>query len=152
MKFSGLLLAALLPMCACNSATSSKSVVDSDSDSVATELPAPEPEENSVVVELTDNNLPVPVSLPAVIDCWAPWCGPCMKFKPTYHEVAQEYIDKADFFAANVDENSSATKLLDNLKVEGIPTVVILYPGGDEKHFTGLMSADEFRQFLNENL
>lgn len=121
-----------------------------ETEAVATqEAPAPK---GDVVVELTDNNMPVAVSLPAVVDCWASWCGPCMRFKPTYHEVAKEYTAKADFFAANVDDNQNAAELLSKLGISNIPTVVILYPDGKTASKTGLMTPDEFRQWLNENL
>lgn len=32
---------------------------------------------------------------PVVIDCWATWCGPCVRMSPIIDELAEEFGDKA---------------------------------------------------------
>ena len=41
----------------------------------------------------------------ALIDCWAPWCGPCVVISPIVEELAKEYAGKVLFGKLNVDEN-----------------------------------------------
>jgi len=40
-----------------------------------------------------------------VVDCWAPWCGPCQVVAPIIEELARQYAGKVLFGKLNVDEN-----------------------------------------------
>ena len=40
-----------------------------------------------------------------VVDCWAPWCGPCQVVTPIIEELARQYAGKVLFGKLNVDEN-----------------------------------------------
>ena len=62
----------------------------------------------SKVVEITDQNFEEEVlrsDLPAEVDFWAPWCGPCMMVSPIYDKLAEEYDGRFKFCKMNVDEN-----------------------------------------------
>jgi thioredoxin len=67
-------------------------------------------------------------SLPVVVDFWAPWCGPCRQVKPILEKLAREYTGRVDFWEVNADESQ---ELLHELKVYGIPTLVV-YRNGKE--------------------
>jgi len=43
--------------------------------------------------------------LPVLVDCWAPWCQPCLMVSPIVEEVAEEYHGKVKFYKLNVDES-----------------------------------------------
>lgn len=40
-----------------------------------------------------------------VIDCWAPWCGPCRMLTPTIEALAKDHKGKVVFGKLNTDEN-----------------------------------------------
>lgn len=108
-----------------------------------------QPAEHGVVKVLTNSDKAEATDKPLVIDFSATWCGPCQRFKPTFHQVAEEYAAKATFATADVDE---CTDLSTKYKIESIPFVLILNPDGSSASQTGLMTEKEFKTFLDKNL
>ena len=56
-----------------------------------------------------------------VIDFWAPWCGPCQQFSPTFEAAAEKYTEMK-FFKVNTDEEQEIAQAL---KIRSIPTLMI---------------------------
>lgn len=61
-----------------------------------------------------------------VVDCWATWCGPCVRMSPIIDEVAEEFGDKAIIGKYNVDEN---TDLSAEYRIMSIPTILFFKEG-----------------------
>lgn len=70
-----------------------------------------------------------------VIDCWAPWCGPCRMLSPIIEELAVEYMDEVTFGKLNVDENF---KIAEKYNISAIPTLLFFRNG---KHIDTLIGA-----------
>ena len=62
----------------------------------------------------------------AVVDCWATWCGPCVRMSPIIDEVAEEFGDKAVIGKYNVDENSDLSA---EYRIMSIPTILFFKDG-----------------------
>ncbi len=61
----------------------------------------------------------------AILDFWAPWCGPCKMFAPIFEKVAGEYPDIL-FGKINTDEEQ---ELAGSFRIQSIPTVAIMREG-----------------------
>ncbi len=55
-----------------------------------------------------------------VVDFWAPWCGPCVNFAPTFQQFADSHKDVV-FVKVNVDNNQ---ELSTQYSVSSIPYIV----------------------------
>jgi thioredoxin 1 len=61
-----------------------------------------------------------------VVDCWAPWCGPCRMVAPTIEELSRDYVGKILFGKLNVDENREVSAQYD---IMSIPTLLVFKNG-----------------------
>ena len=60
------------------------------------------------ILEVTDENFDseiVNADIPAVVDFWAEWCGPCKMVGPVVEELAKEYEGKIKVAKMDVDQN-----------------------------------------------
>ena len=81
-----------------------------------------------------------------VLDFWAPWCGPCREFTPSFETVSSEFED-VEFVKINVDK---AEKIAQKFNVLGIPTLFCVKNGEIVSSKTGVLSKDEFKKWVEE--
>jgi len=61
-----------------------------------------------------------------VVDCWAPWCGPCHMVAPIIEELARDYAGKILFGKLDVDENPATAM---QYQIMSIPTLLVFNHG-----------------------
>ena len=61
-----------------------------------------------------------------VVDCWAPWCGPCQMVAPVIKELARDYAGKILFGKLNVDKNQEVST---QYGIMSIPTLLVFKNG-----------------------
>lgn len=71
----------------------------------------------------------------AVVDCWAPWCGPCRMLAPVLDGLAQELAGRVAFGKLNTDENPGTAM---RYQVASIPTLLVF---ARSKHVDTLIGA-----------
>ncbi|WP_104698094.1 MULTISPECIES: thioredoxin [unclassified Helicobacter] len=62
----------------------------------------------------------------AVVDFWAPWCGPCRMLAPVIDELANEYDGKVAICKVNTDEQD---ELSAKYGIRSIPTILFMKDG-----------------------
>jgi thioredoxin 1 len=81
-----------------------------------------------------------------VIDCWAPWCGPCRMVGPVIDELAKEMQGKIVFGKLNVDENPVTSG---KHQIMSIPTLLVFKNGALIDRLVGAMPKDALKQKLD---
>lgn len=61
-----------------------------------------------------------------VVDCWAPWCGPCRIVGPVVDELAREMAGRVAFAKLNVDHNPRVSNAF---AIQSIPTLLVFKRG-----------------------
>ncbi len=86
---------------------------------------------------------------PALVDFWAPWCGPCQRIAPIIDELAKEYKGRVKVAKINVDESR---KVATDLGVMSIPTLILFKGGQIVDKIVGLVPKDRLKEFVNKAL
>lgn len=87
--------------------------------------------------------------IPVIVDCWAPWCGPCKSFGPTFEQAAKKLEPKARFAKMNTEQEQS---LATRFRIQSIPTLLIFKKGKEVARQAGAMSASQFESWLAPHL
>ena len=85
----------------------------------------------------------------AVVDFWAPWCGPCRNFAPIFEDVAQERSGKVRFVKVNTE---AERELSSRFGIRSIPTIMIFKNGQVVDMLNGAVPKAPFDSWLNESL
>jgi thioredoxin 1 len=87
--------------------------------------------------------------LPAVVDFWAPWCGPCRAIAPSVAQLAGEYEGRAVIAKLNTDEYP---EILIRYGIMGIPTLIYFKGGREVDRIIGLTGYGTLKSRLEKLL
>lgn len=73
--------------------------------------------------------------LPVLVDCWAPWCGPCRMVAPTIDALAAESGGRYVVAKLNTDDNPRTAS---HFRIDAIPTMLIFHQGKLVDRIVGL--------------
>jgi len=81
------------------------------------------------VLEVSDDSFDseiINADLPAVVDFWAEWCGPCKMVGPVVEELAAAYKGKIKIAKMDVDKNRKTPA---KFGIRNIPTLILFKDG-----------------------
>ena len=81
----------------------------------------------------------------ALVDFWAPWCGPCKMQTPILESLAGKVGDDVTIAKVNVDESP---ELAARYGVRSIPTLIVFKDGEVAQQFVGVKQEDELKQAI----
>jgi thioredoxin 1 len=87
--------------------------------------------------------------VPAMVDFWAAWCGPCRAIAPVVEELARDYQGKVKVAKMNVDENAKTPA---KFGIRAIPTLIIFKGGQVMEQITGAVSRSLIENALKKAL
>jgi putative thioredoxin len=89
------------------------------------------------------------LDVPVLLDCWAPWCGPCRNLKPVLEKLVQEYGGRFVLAKLNTDD---APQISAALQIRSIPLAVLFVGGRPVDQFQGALPEGQVRAFLEKHL
>lgn len=87
--------------------------------------------------------------LPAVIDFYADWCGPCKMVAPILEELAGEYNGKVNIYKVDTE---AETELSAVFGVQSIPSLLFIPLDGQPSMAKGALPKDSFKEAFSNVL
>ncbi len=88
-------------------------------------------------------------AIPAVVDFYADWCGPCRMVSPIVESLSREYAGKVKFVKIDTDKNQGLAERYD---IMSIPTVMIFKNGEIRDKIIGASPASLYKQKIDSVL
>jgi len=103
-------------------------------------------------VEVTDQTFAREVlqySGPVLVDCWAPWCGPCRTVGPIMDQLAGEYAGRVKIAKLNTDQNQ---RIAGQFQIQSIPTMLFFKGGRLVNRQVGALPKNEIERIIRSIL
>lgn len=87
--------------------------------------------------------------LPAIIDFYADWCGPCKMVAPVLEELAGEYKGKLNFYKIDTEKERELSAAFG---IRSIPSLLFIPKDGQPQMAMGALPKEAFVKVINDVL
>ena len=91
----------------------------------------------------------IKADIPAMVDFWAEWCGPCKMVGPVVESLAKEYEGKIKIAKMDVDENRETPA---KFGIRSIPTLILFKDGKVAHTIIGAVPKGDIEEELKKLL
>ncbi|MDE3184604.1 MAG: thioredoxin [Bacteroidota bacterium] len=87
--------------------------------------------------------------LPAIVDFYADWCGPCKMVAPILEELSNEYENRLVIYKVNTDREQELSAVFG---IQSIPTMLFIGADGEPMMQPGALPKHLLKQVIEEQL
>ena len=88
-------------------------------------------------------------ALPAIVDFYADWCGPCKMVAPILEDLAKEYEGKLLIYKVDTDAEQELSAVFG---IQSIPTLLFIPVGSQPMMQPGALPKAALKQIINDHL
>lgn len=87
--------------------------------------------------------------LPAIVDFYADWCGPCKMVAPVLSELADEYAGRLHIYKVNTDQEP---ELSGAFGIQSVPSLLFIPVGDQPRMAAGALPKKAFQDIIRDVL
>lgn len=88
-------------------------------------------------------------SVPAIVDFYADWCGPCKMVAPILEDLSKQYAGKLEVYKVNTDEEP---ELASAFGIQSIPSLLFIPLGDKPQMSMGALPKAQLEKAIREVL
>ena len=87
--------------------------------------------------------------IPAIIDFYADWCGPCKMVAPVLEELSNEYYGKLNIYKVDTEVEQELSSVF---RIRSIPSILFIPKESQPMMQAGAMPKHMLKEIINEKL